>query len=577
MLLSLSIERLAVIDAETLALDPGMVVITGETGAGKSVLLAALGLVLGARGSVDLVRTGAEGAVVEARFSLAEAPEAAALLRRADLPGADQPVLTVRRTLSARGAGRASVNGRTVPLGLVAELGRLLVDSASQHDQHGLLDAGTHLGLLDAGAGLGALAEEMGRRWEDLQAAGAELERLRGAAKDAEERAAWLRFQQAELDGLDARPGEVDELVAERRLLQHAAELGQGVRQAEALLYSGEGAALDRLAAAEAALRRLAGIDPALDALSEALRECSFQVEDAARTLQGRARVAVDPGRLDAVEARLAELERVARRQRCAVADLPLRRAALQAELDQLLDLDDATARAEARRAQALAEAVGAAARLSERRARAARALEARVEAELRQLAMPHARFEVGLLPNLEGEPLDDGRLLGPCGLERAELRLSANPGEDLRPLHRVASGGELSRVLLALKLALREGDRAGVPTLVFDEVDAGLGGQAAEEIGRKLRELAQSAQVICITHLPQIAALADLHLGVRKEVAEGRTRAEVRRVDGEPRVVELARMLGGEEAAARAFAERLLRARAPAPRRRAERARAAS
>lgn len=571
-LLSLSIEQLAVIASQSLRFGPGLVAITGETGAGKSVILAALALVLGGRGSVELVRTGADGSLVEARFSLADAPEARALLRRADLPGADDEELVIRRTLSARGAGRASVNGRNVPLGLLTELGRTLVDSASQHDQHGLLDPGTHLQILDRGANLEALAGQMGARWEAVLSARGELGRLLRAARDAEERASWLRFQLSELDQLAPLPGEEESLQAERRLLQHAAELGAGVRAAEALLYSGDGAALDRLAGAEAALRRLAGLDPSLDATMDQLRELVFQVEDAARTLQARARVAVDPGRLDAVETRLAELERVARKQRCAVADLPLRRATIQQELEEVLNLDEATERARATLAGARDAALETAAALSARRAEAARTLEGRVERELTELAMPHARFQVCLLPCEEGEPLPDGRVLGPSGLERAELRLSANPGEDLRPLHRVASGGELSRVLLALKIVLREGSPQGrVPVMVFDEVDSGLGGLAAEEIGRKLLALSDHAQVLCVTHLPQIAALADQQLGVSKRVEDGRTRTEVTDLVRSARAEEIARMLGGELGAAQVFAARLLRARGPRRARRQE------
>lgn len=564
MLISLTIDNVAVIESQTLQLDPGLNALTGETGAGKSVVLAALGLALGRRGSVELVRTGADSAAVEARFRLAEAPRARMILRRADLPGADDGELVVRRTLTAKGAGRATVNRRPVPMGLLAEIGRALVDVAGQHDSQGLLDPDTHLALLDDAGGLGAEVADYQGEWDRFQASSAELRRLTDAAGRAEERAAWLRSQLDELDALKPLPDEEAALLAERNVLRHAVELGQGVRQAEALLYSGEHAASDRIVAAEAALRRLVAFDPTLAPLVTALGDLGYQLDDLARDLQGRARVHADPARLDAVETRLAELERVARKHRCTVSDLPIRRERLRAELDELENMDDALAAVRQTLGAKLSSAARQAERLSGLRVAAAAALQARVEQELRGLAMPHARFQVALVPLEEGELLADGRRLGPDGLERAELRLSANPGEELRAMHRVASGGELSRLLLAVKLALRGGDRA-TPTLVFDEVDAGLGGLAADELGRRLSALAGEAQVLCVTHQAQIAALARAHHAVQKVVSDGRTRAEVRTLEGQARQAEVARMLGGSDEAALRFAERLLVRGAPA------------
>lgn len=558
MLISLSIDHIAVIESQTLVLGPALNALTGETGAGKSVVLAALGLALGRRGSVELVRTGAESASVEARFSLAHAPQARMILRRADLPGADEPELVVRRTLNSRGAGRATVNRRAVPMGLLAELGRALVDVAGQHDSQGLLDPDTHLDLLDEAGGLGAERAEMESAWHDFQAATAELRRLTDAAGRAEERAAWIRAQLDELDALKPRADEEAALLAERDRLRHAVELGQGVRLAEGLLYSGERAATDRISAAEAALRRVSTFDPSLEPLVVALREAAYQLEDVARALQGLGRRTADPGRLDEVETRLAELDRVARKHRCVPADLPLRHERLRQELSELEHLDDAIGGAQAEVGRRLGAATLLAARLRERRVGAAGALQGRVQLELRELAMPHARFEVALEPLREGVTLPDGRLLGPAGLDCAELRLSANPGEELRPMHRVASGGELSRLLLAVKLALRAGGRV-TPTLVFDEVDAGLGGLAADELGRRLGALARDAQVLCVTHQAQIAAMADTHLAVVKGVSEGRTRTALKKLTGQERVLEIARMLGGSDEVALSFSARLL------------------
>ena len=565
MLISLSIDQIAVIESSTLTLGPALNALTGETGAGKSVVLAALGLALGRRGTVELVRTGAESASVEARFSLEHAPRARMILRRADLPGADAAELVVRRTLSSRGAGRATVNRRAVPMGLLAELGRALVEVAGQHDSQGLLDPDTHLDLLDEAGGLMAERAGFESAWHEFQAATAELRRLGDASGRAEERAAWIRGMLDELDALKPKPDEEAALLAERNVLRHAVELGQGVRLAEGLLYSGEHAASDRIASAESALRRIIPFDPTLEPLVASLGELSYQLEDLARALQGRGRRAADPGRLDAVETRLAELERIARKHRCTAADLLLRHERLRAELSELLNLDDALSGAREAVAQRLAVAAGLAERLTEHRRSAAANLQGRVQLELRELAMPHARFEVALEPVEEGEALPDGRRLCVSGLERAELRLSANPGEELRAMHRVASGGELSRLLLAVKLALRSGGHL-TPTLVFDEVDAGLGGLAADELGRRLSALAAEAQVLCVTHQAQIAAMADTHIAVLKRVADGRTLTELSPLSGGDRVVEIARMLGGSDDLALSFSGRLL-GRGPRPR----------
>lgn len=546
MLRELSIDNVVLIERERVGFSAGLNVVTGETGAGKSVLFAALGLALGERASTELVRTGAKSATVEARFSIEPGSPAHALLRAEGL--GDGPEVLIQRTVPARGSGRSLVNGESVALPLLRRLGRLLVDYAGQHEQHTLLDPEAQLSLLDEFAGLEQELSGMDTAWTALSTCRDELERLRGAARHIGERAELLRFQSGELSELRPRRGEEAELLAERNLLRHAGELQTGVQRAFGLLYADDGAAVERLDGAAEALRRLAEIDPTLGEPARQLAELLGQVEDVARGLRGH-KVEHDPERLDQVESRLAALDRLKRKHRCEADDLAARLERVQAELDELEHLDDRIVAAERALERSRDHALSVARDLHQQRARAAEALSNRVVEQLRELAMPHAGFEVRLIE------LDAP---GPRGLDRVELMLSANVGEELRPMAKVASGGELSRVQLALRIAMR--GRRGVDCFVFDEVDAGLGGVAADEVGRKLCLLAEGAQVLCITHLPQIARLADHHLAVNKEVRGGRTLSAIHSVYGEQRVLELARMIGGSpDAASVGYARSLL------------------
>ena len=542
MLLSLSIQNIAIVEDIDVAFGPGLNVLTGETGAGKSIVFRALGLLLGERATVDLVRTGTAGAAVEGRFAVADRPDVLAALAAAEVPVGADGALVLRRTVPARGSGRASANGRPLALPVLASVGERLLKVAGQHAHQRLLDPDEALRALDRAASAEPLRGEMTAAWAALSAARSALTTLEEAARHTDERQAWLRFQTDELSAVNLRAGEHAALADERRLLRHATELSEGARAAEALLYSGDDAAADLIARAEAALRRLAAIDPALGELADGLREAGVLVGDAARALSARDRE-VDPGRLDEVEERMATLERLARKHRCDPDGLREVAARLEAELGDLVNLDERLAERTAARDAALAAAVAVGRRLRAARRAAATRLGEAVTAELVELAMPHARFSVVLGQRLDGEGAGDGERLGESGLDAAELHLSANPGEEPRALARVASGGELSRVLLALETALA-GD-GGAPFL-FDEIGSGVGGAAAEDLGRKLASLAAHQQVICITHLPQIAGLADVHLAVSKDVAGGRTRSRALRLDLEGRVTELARMLGG-------------------------------
>lgn len=555
MLRELRVRNVAVIESAVVPFGPGLNVLTGETGAGKSILLDALLLAAGARAQADAIRAGAETALVEAVFDLADAPGARAVVEEAGLAPEDGEVV-VRRELARTGRHRAFVNDSPVTVALLERLGEHLVDVHGQHEHQRLLEPARQLDLLDRFADAEALRAEVAALHARLCAARDAVERLRAGARDRAQRLDLLRFQLAELDAARLRPGEDEELRAERRRLLHAEKLAGGLAAALALLQDDPDAAAARLARATRLLHDLGRLDPAFAGPAGPLEAAAVHVEEAVLALRAlRGRVEVPPGRLEAIEERLDVLARLGRKYGDTVAAMCAFRDEAARELDRLERHGEVLDEAERALAALEAELDAAAARLGERRREAARRLAPRVERELRALGMPHARVEVAL------EPLPPGER-SPRGQERVELRFAANPGEPCRPLARVASGGELSRTMLGLQVVLAAAER--VPTMVFDEVDAGLGAGMAAVVADKLAAVAARRQVLCVTHLPQIAARADHHLVVTKDVRDGRARAVVRVLAGGARLEELARMLGGArpDAAARRHARALLAAR---------------
>ncbi len=534
----LRIRDFALVEALELELSPGFTVLTGETGAGKSILLQALGLLLGGRGSREWVRSGAAQARVEGLFTPAgPAREALGLLLdEAGVPWDPGEPLLVTRTVSADGRSRAHVNGALVPLTLLGRVGVHLVEVSSQHQHQGLLREDIHGRLLDAGLpheGREALDayREAHRAWVRARA---ELERLERLELEGRERAEFLRFQAEEIRQAGLEPGEDERLRAERDLLRHAERLREAYGRAEAGLYSAEGSACERVGAAERELTAALAWDPALGETLDLVREAAALLEEASARLRERlGRVEADPARLEQVEDRLDLIRRLEKKHGAGADAILERLERLEQELEEIENVEWALEGARKDLARAERDLAGAAIRLRTARERAAREMERRVGAELAALAMGAAAFRVEL------EPVEPG----PSGAERVRFLLAANPGEPPRPLARVASGGELSRILLALKNALRD-DR--VETLVFDEVDAGIGGATADAVAERLVRLAAGAQVICITHLPQIASRARHHLRVEKAVEGGRTVVGVRVLAGAERVEELARMMGG-------------------------------
>ena len=538
MLRELRIRNFAVIEAVTVPFGPGLNVLTGETGAGKSILIDAILLIRGARAQTDIIRTDQESAAVEAVFDVAPPAPAAAVLDEAGL-AAEEGQVVIRRELARSGRHRAFINDSPVTVALLERLGDHLVEIHGQHEHQRLLEPASQLELLDRFAD----ADEPRERVADLvakyRAARDEVERARASERGRAQREDLLRFQVGELDAARLRPGEEEALRAERRRLQNAERLAGGLASVQALLDEDAEAVASRLAQAVRLLQDLARLDPEFATPVEALDGARAHVEDALGAVRAlRDRLAVEPGRLEAVDERLDALTRLKRKYGETEEAMLAFRAEAARELDRLARHDELTAASERTLGELRAELGAAAEALADRRAAAARRLATEVQREIRALGMERAVFEVAH----ERLALEE---VSPRGLDRVEFRLSTNPGEALRPLARVASGGELSRIMLAVKAVLAKADR--VPTLIFDEVDAGIGGRVAGVVAQKLATAAEGRQVLCVTHLPPIAARAHHHVRVEKRVRAGRTRVGVAPLDGAARVEEIARMLAGE------------------------------
>ncbi len=559
MLVELRVEAFAIIDALEVRFGEGLNVLTGETGAGKSILVDAIELLLGGRADPAVIRAGCAEAVVEGLF---RGPGLGERARALGLPAEDDELL-VRRTVPREGRGRVAVNGGLCTVAMLGQLARGLVDLSGQHEHLSLLAPARHLPLLDAAAGLGAEVASYQAAFATLLALDRERRALLAREAERARQEEFLAFQLEELDALAASPGEDDALAEERRVLAGAERLRAAADAVEAQVYSGEAAVLDALASAIRRLDDAAAIDGRLAPIRQHLEAARAEAEEAGRGLSRYlATLAADPERLSAVEDRLEALRAVSRKHGGTLAEALARRDAMREELAALSR--SAERRGELDRAleAAGADARGKAAALTKKRAAAAQRLGKAVSAELGRLGMAGARLEVVLgAPSGELLEVAGGGPLGSQGGESAEFRLAANVGEAPRPLGKVASGGELSRALLALKRVLAAADP--VATYVFDEVDAGIGGSTALVVGRMLRDVARERQVLCVTHLPQVAACADVHLGVEKVVVRGRTVARVVELGDDERVAALARMLSGDPSAkaARAAAAELVAA----------------
>jgi len=551
MLRHLRVTNFAILSDVAIELGDGMNVLTGETGAGKSLIVEAVNLLRGGRASADIPRAGADEAVVEAIVEVPDdlAARVAGVIEGAGLPGGDHGEVFIRRVIQRGGRSRTYVNGALTTLARLAELGALLIDLSGQHQHQGLVDPGRHLEILDAFAGEPALVAAMAATWTELRRIGDEVLALGGDERARDARADYLRYQLEELDGAVLRPGEDASIDLERARLASVDTLQGAARAAEELLYGGDDSARDRVAAAAREVERAARTDPGLEPVTRQLGEIETLIDDAADQLRGYAdKLEGDPERLAYLDERLALIRRLTRKHNGSLDEVIARAAELRAELDALTGREARLAELAAARASAEAAAITAAGAVTRSRKQAARRLEKEVGAALVELGMGSARLSVIVEP----------RTLGPSGADRVELMLASNKGEDTRPLTKVASGGELSRIMLALKLALRRADE--VATYVFDEVDTGIGGATAQVVGSQIRSVADHRQVLCVTHLPQIAAYADQHFHVEKTELAGRTETHVRRLNAPARKDELARMLGGHATSkAKAHAAELL------------------
>jgi DNA repair protein RecN (Recombination protein N) len=538
MLRELRIRNFAVIETLTVGFQPGLNVLTGETGAGKSILVDALLLIRGARAQTDIIRAETDTATVEAVFDVTGRRGVAATLDGAGLR-VDDDELVIRRELSRNGRHRAFVNDSPVTVALLERLGDELVEVHGQHEHQRLLEPAHQLDLLDRYAGAEPARAEVATLFETFRSVRDEAQRLRSAERDRAQREDLLRFQLSELNAAHIRPGEEEELRAERRRLQHAERLAKGLAETTALLADDPEAAGGRVTRMARLLRDLARIDAAFAAPADLLDAASAQLEEALLAVRAlRQRVEAEPARLESIDDRLDALGRLKRKYGETEAALLAFRDSAAGGLERLQRHEEVVAQEEQRLSEARARLGARAAALSEARMAAASRLGGLVQRELRRLGMERARFEIGVEPDPDGE-------VTARGLDRVEFRFSANPGEELKPLARIASGGELSRTMLALQAVVAAAER--IPTLIFDEVDAGIGGGVAAVVADKLAAAAAGRQVLCVTHLPQIAARAGHHLALVKAVRAGRSRATVQALTGGDRVEEIARMLAGQ------------------------------
>ncbi len=546
MLRELRIKNFAVIDQVALDFGPGLNVLTGETGAGKTIILNALGLVTGGRSSSDIIRHEEEEAVVEALFEEIPATLRARLQERGY--GVEDEVV-IKRIVSRSGKNRVYLSGELCPLGFLSEVGGALIHIYGQHEHQALLKPEIHLALLDAYGGLEEKAEEMKNKYQFL---GLAWERLRESQRLLAERRIHeelLRAQFGEISGARLRTGEDEELKAKRNVLIHAERLYQGCKESEEILYEGEDALASRLGRSLQRLRELASIDAGLKEAVELLDASLAQLQEATSVLRRYTdRLHFEPGELEQLEDRLAEISRLKRKYNGSIEEILRMEERIKEELETMERKEEEIPALERSYDEARRSAWQAAEALSHERQRLAKKLKKELERETGSLGMPGTVFEVHFLgeEGVEDDPpfLAGGRRITDFGLDQVEFYFSPNPGEALKPLAKIASGGELSRLMLAIKsLVLTRGD---IPTLLFDEVDAGIGGRVAEIVGKKLKKVAASHQVICVTHLPQIAALADGHCVVRKDTAKGRTFTEVKKLNAKERIEEIARMLGG-------------------------------
>lgn len=544
MLTELHIENIAVIERADIEPGPGLNVLTGETGAGKSIVIDSLEAILGARASRELVRTGAQNAAVSAVF---DDERAARWLVEHDLEPVRQydpdtgegERIVIRRRISAEGKSSALVNGENVTAAELRQLGALLLDIHGQNDGRQLMDETRHRDYLDGFAGLAPQLERQGRLYEEYRQALSALRKLEMTEAERERREREYRMTADELAAANIRPGEEEQLLARRELLRNSEKLTEALDAAYEALYGGEDSAAEQAGNASGWTERAVSLAPELDEALAEIESARASIEDAAERLRDfRESLDFSPGEYDALETRLSQLRRLEKKYGADEAGLAAMLEAAQRGLEELDGSEEKRRELEAELAKRKKAAYNSAKELSQLRRAAGEELRQRVEQGLRELSMPSVRFETEIVP-LEGEPGFDA-----TGMDEVRFLMSANAGEAPGRISKIASGGELARIMLVMKDVLSERD--GTPAMVFDEIDEGVSGVAAQRVAEKLARLSKKKQVICVTHLPQIAAMADTHFRIEKTERDGRTYTKVTPLEREGRIRELARLHGG-------------------------------
>ena len=554
MLSLLHIENIALIDQADISFGPGFNVLTGETGAGKSIIIDSISAVMGERTSRDLIRTGEKSALVTAIFrDLPDLP----WFQENGIGPDENGELILSRKIQADGKNICRVAGKPCTVVQLKALGGQLIDIHGQHDGQQLLDESCHLGYLDSFGLLGADGEEYRTEYQKMAELRRQIAALQMNEAEKARRIDTLQYQIAELERAELRPGEEEELDERKKILRSADQLMAAVEGAYGAVFGDEDrdGAASLLAEAESAVARVADFSGELSQLSESLADLRYAAEDAAERLRDlRDSFEFSPHELDEVESRLDLLYRLKKKYGSTIQEMLEYLERSRAELDRIEMAEDTILKLEKKRAKLLEKVKKKAEELSKKRQAAAQTLKERIEEELRQLDMPKVRFETEFLPKSGDLGLDE------TGMDEVRFLMSANVGENLKPIARVASGGELSRIMLALKNVLAEND--SIMTLIFDEVDTGVSGRAAGKVAEKMSRLSQTCQVLCVTHLAQIAAMSDSHYSVQKEEKDGRTYTNVRTLDREGRKQELARLTGGVHTSAAILegAEELLR-----------------
>jgi DNA repair protein RecN (Recombination protein N) len=561
MLVELHIENLAIIGQLRVDFKEGLNVITGETGAGKSIILNSLNLILGDRVMDDIIRSHEEEGIVEALFDISTKPLVRDWLREKGIEADD--TLVIKRVISRKDKNKTYLNGHLATLQMASLIGEELLNIYGQHQHQALRKVENHLDILDEFGGLLSLKTGFQEAFKAQRGLERRLQELRDEQERGErDRDLWA-FQLKEIEAAQLRPEEEEELKQERHLLKNAQRLLQLAESSERLLYSEGGSIIEKLGTVERDMEALAGLDPSVSSLKGAVSSALMQLEEASGELKRYlAKIDIDPNRLEEIESRFDELQRLKRKYKAsAIEEILAYKEHIARGVQGTAELEAEIAQLEKKKQEGQGELRKLAERLSHGRTEAAQELKQEIEAELATLAMRRTTFEVHMhAVSAKGDTVEvDGLVIGPRGAEEVEFLISPNIGEEPRPLSKIASGGELSRIMLAVKKILTKG--ADDQTLIFDEVDAGIGGQTAEVVGNTLRDLARYHQILCVTHLPQIAAFGQAHFRVSKGETEGRTITSVERLQGEMVVEEIARMLGGKgvTAATRTHAEEMM------------------